>query len=184
MERSPFPVKALHGGYDQASRFRVMSAFRTGEVKALLATDVASRGLDVDHVTYVINYSVPKDVQVYTHRIGRTGRAGRSGQAITLVTPDKWRRWSDILRRAPWDIPEVDEPGRPGSRRARREERPERGSRGEPKRRGGRGSRAGDSSGSGGREGAGRGRGRSRGGRGRQGGRSEAPRDTGFGSGI
>jgi ATP-dependent RNA helicase DeaD len=51
LERMPFSVKALHGGYDQASRFRVMSAFRTGEVKALVATDVASRGLDVLHVT-------------------------------------------------------------------------------------------------------------------------------------
>ena len=81
LERQPFSVKALHGGYDQASRFRVMSAFRTGEVKALLATDVASRGLDVEHVTHVINYSVPRDVESYTHRIGRTGRA----------RPRRWR---------------------------------------------------------------------------------------------
>ena len=80
LERLPFGIKALHGGYDQAARFRVMSAFRTGEVKALVATDVASRGLDVAHVTAVVNYGVPRDVSDYTHRIGRTGRAGRESR--------------------------------------------------------------------------------------------------------
>jgi superfamily II DNA/RNA helicase len=112
LERLPFSVKALHGGYDQAARFRVMSAFRTGEVKALVATDVASRGLDVQHVTHVINYSVPRDVQDYTHRIGRTGRAGRKGTAITFVTPEQVSRWHAIERSAPWKIAEIGPPGR------------------------------------------------------------------------
>jgi superfamily II DNA/RNA helicase len=112
LERLPFSVKALHGGYDQAARFRVMSAFRTGEVKALVATDVASRGLDVQHVTHVINYSVPRDVQDYTHRIGRTGRAGRKGTAITFVTPEQVSRWHAIERTAPWKIAEIGPPGR------------------------------------------------------------------------
>jgi superfamily II DNA/RNA helicase len=110
LDRLPFSIKALHGGYDQPSRFRVMSAFRTGEVKALVATDVASRGLDVAHVTHVINYSVPQDVSDYTHRIGRTGRAGRSGAAITLVTPEKASLWRAIRNNASWEIREVEPP--------------------------------------------------------------------------
>jgi ATP-dependent RNA helicase DeaD len=96
LERMPFSVKALHGGFDQASRFRVMSAFRTGEVKALVATDVASRGLDVHLVTHVVNYSVPQDAQDYTHRIGRTGRAGREGVAITFLEPREHRLLKNI----------------------------------------------------------------------------------------
>jgi ATP-dependent RNA helicase DeaD len=116
LERLPFSIKALHGGYEQDARFRVMGAFRTGEVKALVATDVASRGLDVVLVTHVVNYSPPRDLTEYTHRIGRTGRAGRSGRAITLVTPHGMKRWSFVLKQATWPIPEVDPPG-PSRRR-------------------------------------------------------------------
>jgi superfamily II DNA/RNA helicase len=127
LERMPFSIKALHGGYDQEARFRVMSAFRTSEVKALVATDVASRGLDVVHVTHVVNYGPPRDVTDYTHRIGRTGRAGRSGRAITLVTPLGMKRWSFVLKQATWPIPEVDAPGpsrrRPPSPDAREDHR-------------------------------------------------------------
>ena len=119
--RLPYPIKSLHGGYDQPSRFRVMSAFRTGEVKALVATDVASRGLDVVLVTHVVNYSVPNDVLAYTHRIGRTGRAGRQGHAITLVTPRLAWRWRQIVRDANWEIVERPAPERtPSSRGPRR----------------------------------------------------------------
>ncbi len=111
LERLPYSIKALHGGYDQAARFRVMGAFRTGEVKALVATDVASRGLDVSHVTHVINYDVPRDITGYTHRIGRTGRAGRTGNAITLVSARDDRRWFPIQKQATWTIAEVPPPG-------------------------------------------------------------------------
>ena len=124
MERERFPVKALHGGYDQASRFRVMSAFRDGDVKALLATDVASRGLDVHHVSHVVNYGVPRDISDYTHRIGRTGRAGRTGTAITLVTPKDRRNWSGLMRGATWDVEELDVAELGGRRRRGREDRP------------------------------------------------------------
>jgi len=110
LERERFPVKALHGGYDQAARFRVMAAFRTGDVKTLVATDVASRGLDVNHVTHVVNFGVPRDVSDYTHRIGRTGRAGRTGTAVTLVGPSNDRYWRAITGAAPWDIPEIASP--------------------------------------------------------------------------
>lgn len=110
LERERFSVKALHGGYDQAARFRVMTAFRTGEVKVLLATDVASRGLDVKHVTHVVNFGVPRDISDYTHRIGRTGRAGRDGTAVTLVGPEDARRWSSLRAQATYEIPEADSP--------------------------------------------------------------------------
>ena len=128
LERLPFQVKALHGGYDQASRFRVMTAFRTGDVKALVATDVASRGLDVQHVTHVVNFGVPREVESYTHRIGRTGRAGRTGTAITMLVPADRRRWNELLRRTKFDVQPMDAPERTGRRGAgRREESRERG---------------------------------------------------------
>ncbi len=124
LERMPFSIKALHGGYDQAARFRVMAAFRTGEVKALIATDVASRGLDVKHVSTVVNYGSPHDITDYTHRIGRTGRAGRKGRAITLVGGIDRRKWTQIEREATWKIPEVDPPLRGERPRPRRDETP------------------------------------------------------------
>ncbi|MCY2961939.1 MAG: DEAD/DEAH box helicase [Planctomycetota bacterium] len=124
LERMPFSIKALHGGYDQAARFRVMAAFRTGEVKALIATDVASRGLDVKHVSTVVNYGSPHDITDYTHRIGRTGRAGRKGRAITLVGGIDRRKWTQIEREATWKIPEVDPPLRGERPRPRRDEVP------------------------------------------------------------
>src|SRR5262245_61920631 len=128
LERANLSIKALHGGYAQAVRFRVISAFRTGEVKALIATDVASRGLDVQHVTHVVNYDVPRDAEDYTHRIGRTGRAGRTGTSITFVTPRDGRSWREIVARTKSQVTELEAPRRTGSRPARpaREERDER----------------------------------------------------------
>ena len=79
--------EALHGGLNQAQRDRVMKKFRDGTADLLIATDVAARGLDVEHVSHVINYDIPQTPEVYVHRIGRTGRAGREGTAITLAQP-------------------------------------------------------------------------------------------------
>ena len=80
-------VKALHGDLSQGVRDGVMIAFKDHRVRLLVATDIAARGLDIEHVTHVINYDVPASSEVYVHRIGRTGRVGRTGRAITLVTP-------------------------------------------------------------------------------------------------
>ena len=132
LERERFSVKALHGGYDQASRFRVMDAFRTGNVKVLVATDVASRGLDVNHVTHVVNLNAPRDVSDYTHRIGRTGRAGREGTAVTFVGGLDRRKWKELERALPKRVPRLrsvydlyeEEEDRP--RRRSREERSDR----------------------------------------------------------
>jgi ATP-dependent RNA helicase DeaD len=80
-------VKALHGDMSQGARDGVMISFKDHRVRLLVATDIAARGLDIEHVTHVINYDVPASSEVYVHRIGRTGRVGRTGRAITLVTP-------------------------------------------------------------------------------------------------
>ncbi|WP_437744192.1 DEAD/DEAH box helicase [Sorangium sp. So ce1504] len=82
-----YEAQALHGGFSQEHRDRVMARFRAGTAELLVATDVAARGLDIEHVSHVINYDVPCAPEVYVHRIGRTGRAGREGAAITLVEP-------------------------------------------------------------------------------------------------
>ncbi len=90
--------EALHGGLNQAQRDRVMNRFREGVADLLIATDVAARGLDVEHVSHVINYDIPQSPEVYVHRIGRTGRAGREGTAITLVQPREHRLLKNIER--------------------------------------------------------------------------------------
>jgi ATP-dependent RNA helicase DeaD len=91
-----YGAQALHGGLDQRQRDRVMQAFRTGAADVLVATDVAARGLDIDHVSHVINYDMPTAPEVYVHRIGRTGRIGREGVAITLVGPREQRLLRDV----------------------------------------------------------------------------------------
>ena len=83
--------EGLHGGMNQAQRDRVMASFRSGKTELLVATDVAARGLDISHVSHVMNYDVPSSPEGYIHRIGRTGRAGRAGEAITLV--ESRERW-------------------------------------------------------------------------------------------
>ncbi len=87
---------ALHGGLAQESRDRMMGRFRDGSLDVLVATDVAARGLDIEHVSHVVNYDVPSDPDQYVHRIGRTGRAGREGVAITLVEPREHRLLRNI----------------------------------------------------------------------------------------
>ncbi len=85
-------VKALHGDMSQGQRDGVMISFKEHRLPLLVATDVAARGLDIEHVTHVINYDVPDTTEGYVHRIGRTGRVGRTGRAITFVTPTQRAR--------------------------------------------------------------------------------------------
>jgi ATP-dependent RNA helicase DeaD len=87
---------ALHGGMSQEQRDRVMGRFREGTLDVLVATDVAARGLDIEHVSHVVNFDIPSDPDMYTHRIGRTGRMGREGVAITLVEPREHRLLHNI----------------------------------------------------------------------------------------
>ncbi|MCX5762366.1 MAG: DEAD/DEAH box helicase [Gemmatimonadetes bacterium] len=91
-----YRAEALHGGLSQEQRDRVMKRFRAKGSDLLIATDVAARGLDVKHVTHVVNYDVPWESESYVHRIGRTGRAGREGVAITLAEPREHRLLRNI----------------------------------------------------------------------------------------
>jgi superfamily II DNA/RNA helicase len=91
-----FNATALHGDMTQEARERSMAAFRAGKKDILVATEVAARGIDVDDVTHVINYSVPEDEKAYLHRVGRTGRAGRTGVAVTFVDWEDLTRWTHI----------------------------------------------------------------------------------------
>ncbi len=96
LDRAGFKVKPLHGGHAQNKRENIVDQFDTGDIRILVATDVAARGLDIDGVTHVFNYDVPRDVQTYTHRVGRTARAGRSGKAFTLLDQEEHRLFSRI----------------------------------------------------------------------------------------
>ena len=87
-----FPAEALNGDLSQDARERVLRRFRNHQLKVLVATDVAARGLDIDDISHVFNYDLPEDPESYVHRVGRTGRAGKTGIAISLLTPkEQWR---------------------------------------------------------------------------------------------
>jgi ATP-dependent RNA helicase DeaD len=86
LRRHGYGAVGIHGGMAQAQRNRVMHNFRSGEINLLVATDVASRGLDIPSISHVINFDMPANVEEYVHRVGRTGRMGRSGTAITFVS--------------------------------------------------------------------------------------------------
>jgi ATP-dependent RNA helicase DeaD len=124
-------VKALHGDLSQGVRDGVMIAFKDHRVKLLVATDIAARGLDIEHVTHVINFDVPNSSETYVHRIGRTGRVGRTGRAITFVTPAQRDEITRIERDVKtkigeWETPEERLEHAPAPRRRERPEKVER----------------------------------------------------------
>jgi ATP-dependent RNA helicase DeaD len=130
-------VKALHGDMSQGQRDGVMISFKDHKLRLLVATDVAARGLDIEHVTHVINYDVPDVTDMYVHRIGRTGRVGRTGRAITFVSPKQRPEIGRIEREAKvaigeWEPPEERLEHAPPPRR--REHRDEDGGRGRERR--------------------------------------------------
>ena len=91
-------AEAIHGDLSQGQREKVLKKFRTKQITTLVATDVAARGIDIDNLTHVINFSLPQDPESYVHRIGRTGRAGKTGTAITLITPSEYRKLTSLQR--------------------------------------------------------------------------------------
>ena len=103
---SGFLVGAVHGDMGQPAREKSLTAFRSGDIEILVATDVAARGIDIDDVTHVINYQTPDDEMTYVHRIGRTGRAGHTGTAVTLVGYDELPKWQLINSELNLDNPE------------------------------------------------------------------------------
>jgi ATP-dependent RNA helicase DeaD len=98
LQASGYSVDEYHGDLTQQARERLLSRFRSKQVRWVIATDIAARGLDVDDLTHVINYDLPDSVETYVHRIGRTGRAGKEGTAISLVQPFERRKQQQIER--------------------------------------------------------------------------------------
>jgi len=100
LSRRGYGVAHLHGDLSQKDRDRAMAKFKESHVKYLIATNVASRGLDIDDISHVINYDVPLSPEEYLHRVGRTARAGRDGVAVTLITPSEILKLRDVERMA------------------------------------------------------------------------------------
>jgi superfamily II DNA/RNA helicase len=96
LERDGIPSDAIHGDKTQQERIKALDAFKEGKITALVATDVAARGLDIDQLPLVVNYELPPNAEDYVHRIGRTGRAGASGEALSLVDDKEERLLKDI----------------------------------------------------------------------------------------
>lgn len=97
LQKSGFDVAEIHGDRDQAEREEALSRFRQGKASVLVATDVVARGIDIDNVSHVVNYDVPKDSDDYIHRIGRTARANTSGNAVTLCSPRDRRLMEGLI---------------------------------------------------------------------------------------
>ncbi len=98
LRKHGFDASPIHGDLDQSMRMRTLEAFRKGELKLLVASDVAARGLDIPDVSHVFNYDVPHHADDYVHRIGRTGRAGKTGQTFMIITPADGRSLDKVLK--------------------------------------------------------------------------------------
>jgi ATP-dependent RNA helicase RhlE len=110
LEGAGIRAAAIHGNKSQAARVRALDMFKRAEITALVATEVAARGLDIKELPYVVNYELPNVPEDYVHRIGRTGRAGALGQAVSLVSPDESALLRDIERLLKKAIPVVTTP--------------------------------------------------------------------------
>ena len=107
-----YPVACLHGDKDQAAREAALSAFRSHEVELLVCTDVAARGLDIPEVTHVINYSLPRESDVYLHRVGRTARSGKAGEVLNLISAPQRGQIKHLQDVLGTEIPEAQIPTR------------------------------------------------------------------------
>jgi ATP-dependent RNA helicase RhlE len=111
LEQDGISSSAIHGNKSQGARTRALAEFKSGEIRVLVATDVAARGLDIDQLPHVVNYDLPNVPEDYVHRIGRTGRAGNEGQAVSLVCIDEHGLLGDIERLLKRELPRVVIPG-------------------------------------------------------------------------
>jgi ATP-dependent RNA helicase RhlE len=105
LESNGIPTAAIHGNKTQSARVRALADFKANKVTALVATEVASRGLDIKELPHVVNYELPQVPEDYIHRIGRTARAGASGRAVSLVSPDEYSMLKDIEQLLKRQIP-------------------------------------------------------------------------------
>ena len=108
LEKHGLPAAAIHGNKSQNARTKALADFKANQVRILVATDIAARGLDIDQLPHVVNFELPNVEEDYVHRIGRTGRAGRSGEAISLVAPDEEKLLKGIERMTKQRIPDGD----------------------------------------------------------------------------
>ena len=106
LEADGLSTAAIHGNKSQAARTRSLSEFKNGDIRVLVATDIAARGLDIDQLPHVVNYELPNVPEDYVHRIGRTGRAGNEGTAVSLVSPEEIKLLKDIERLIRREIPQ------------------------------------------------------------------------------
>lgn len=111
LEHAGISAAAMHADKKQAQRDQALEDFRSGQLRVLVATDIAQRGLDISGITHVINYDVPAQVEDYVHRIGRTGRAAQTGDAYTFMAPDEIAMVRLIERVIGRDIERVSVPG-------------------------------------------------------------------------
>jgi ATP-dependent RNA helicase RhlE len=107
--RASIRAEAIHGNKSQSARSRALSEFRSGQVRVLVATDLAARGLDVDGISHVINYDMPIEPETYVHRIGRTARAGASGAALSFCSREEREHLTRIERLIGRRVPVVEE---------------------------------------------------------------------------
>lgn len=110
LTREGYDIESIHGDLTQQQRDKVMGLFRDKSIQLLIATDVAARGIDVSGITHVINYELPDDTEVYTHRSGRTGRAGKSGISVSIVTPKESYRLRQIEKLVNTRVHKMDIP--------------------------------------------------------------------------
>ena len=126
LKKYGFDAAPIHGDLDQSQRTKTLDAFRNGELKILVASDVAARGLDVPAVSHVFNFDVPSHSEDYVHRIGRTGRAGREGKAVMICTPRDEKNFDGIEKLIQKEIPRIENPVKPAekpkSSRAKKDE--------------------------------------------------------------
>lgn len=90
--------QSIHGDREQCDREEALEDFKEGRVRILIATDVASRGIDVKDITCVVNYDFPRNIEEYVHRVGRTGRAGRTGTSITFMAREDWKHARELIK--------------------------------------------------------------------------------------
>jgi superfamily II DNA/RNA helicase len=110
LKKYGYDAAPIHGDLDQSQRTKTLEGFRNGELRFLVASDVAARGLDVPSVSHVFNFDVPSHAEDYVHRIGRTGRAGRNGKAIMICQPRDDKNFEDVERLVQKEIPRIENP--------------------------------------------------------------------------
>ena len=127
LKREGIDAVAIHGDKSQNARQAALTAFKTGECKVLVATDIAARGIDIAGLSHVINYDMPMEPEAYVHRIGRTGRAGRDGTAISFCCIDEVKQLGQVekligkrlpLKESEWPM-EITTPSEPKPRQPR-----------------------------------------------------------------